>query len=71
VSVVYIEDKSLIVVSVSLQYPQKVTESLSADFHQKLHMTFLVMGSMHDEPIKVHQVIIIVAMGTILLKVMF
>ncbi|XP_065897910.1 dolichyl-diphosphooligosaccharide--protein glycosyltransferase subunit 2-like [Dysidea avara] len=38
-----------------LQYPQKVTESLSADFHQKLHMTFFVLGNMHDEPIKVHQ----------------
>ena len=43
-------------ISFRLQYPDSVKDSLSADFHQKVHMSFIIVGNMHKNPIKVHQV---------------
>lgn len=39
-----------------LQYPDPVKDSLSADYHQKVHMSFNIIGNMQENPIKVHQV---------------
>ena len=47
---------SITLLNYRLQYPDPVKDSLSADFHQNVHMSFIIVGNMHKKPIKVHQV---------------